>query len=438
MPWYENRIPSFQHFINFGLDAAAETMVRLPDWLIIPPVEKILHDGVRFTEGADFLLKLFKEIRRVWPNLAPTVRRRFVENLFGHTMLFSTVAQRKTAVQLGGDNPLLMVISPTMRCNLKCTGCYSANYSRDDAIDTKNFIRILSEARELGIHFVVVSGGEPFIRKDLLEVIEHFPDILFMAYTNGTLINERDLAPKLAQLGNVIPCISVEGFDEETNQRRGKGTFRKIIAAMGQLRNEGVLFGFSATPMRHNNDLLVSDDFVQFYENLGCFLGWYFSYMPVGRDPDLDLMPTPAQRLYRRERIRKIRGQYHLVAADFWCDGELVGGCLSAGRVYFHINAQGGVEPCVFHQFSVDNVLKKPLIEALNSEYFCFLRNKLDSIKDRVRPCPVIDHPHILREAVGKYSPIPSQEGGDKTISELAKGLDAYAAELERLSMNLQ
>lgn len=430
-----NNNHSLQQVVNTGLNATVETAAKLPDWLFEPPVERLLHRGIRHPEGADFLVKALREIRRIWPNLAPNVRQRFVENIFGHTMLFHTETHKKAKARYG-TWPSVMVISPTMRCNLKCEGCYSANYSRKDLIDTATFHRIVGEARDLGIHFVVVSGGEPFIRKDFLDVAAAYPEVLFMTYTNGTFISDDNLAPKLAELGNIMPCISVEGFDEETDKRRGKGTFRKIIDAMGQLRNEGVLFGFSATPMRHNNDLLVSDEFVRFYENLGCFLGWYFSYMPVGRKPNLDLMPTPAQRMYRQERVRQIRKDFHVVAADFWCDGELCGGCLSAGRAYFHVNPQGGVEPCVFHQFSVDNVLDKPLADALDSEYFRYMREQLKTIKDRNRPCPVIDHPHILRDAIRKFDPKPSQKGGRKTVEELADGLDEYAAELEKLATN--
>jgi hypothetical protein len=74
-----------------------------------------------------------------------------------------------------------------------------------------------------------------------------------------------------------------------------------------------------------------------------------FNYMLLGRNPNLDLMPTRAQRLYRLHRSREVRATKPILAADFRCDGELAGGCLSAGRVYFNVNAAGGVEPCVSH-----------------------------------------------------------------------------------------
>ena len=155
--------------------------------------------------------------------------------------------------------------------------------------------------------------------------------------------------------------------------------------------------------------------------------------MPVGQEPDLKYMPTPEQRAFRMKRVQEIREKYPIIAADFWCDGAMCGGCLSSGRIYFHINAQGGIEPCVFHQFSVDNILEKPLKEALNSEYFRFLRKRIDEIDNPYTPCPIIDHPKIFRDAVKKYSPLPSQQGAEKTITELSKGLDQYSEKLGKI-----
>ena len=155
--------------------------------------------------------------------------------------------------------------------------------------------------------------------------------------------------------------------------------------------------------------------------------------MPVGRDPDLSLMPTPAQRKYRMDRVREVRNRYPINIADFWCDGTLVGGCLSSGRVYFHINAQGGVEPCVFHQFSVDNILDKPLLDTLNSPYFRHMREELKTIDNPLTPCPVSDRPEVLRRAVEMFNPTPSQHGGMKTVKDLAEGLDAYSRELREI-----
>ncbi len=316
----------YHRAVKTGLSVGVDALVRLPDEVFSKLLYKQLKN-LRYQESTKFMMKLARELKRRYSQFHPNVRRRFVENLFGNEMLLSDKKHQRVADKLG-DWPVTMVVSPTMRCNLTCEGCYSAHYHRKDGMDTETFDRVLTQAKEMGIYFVVISGGEPFIRKDLLEIFRRHQDMLFMTYTNGIIIHDRNLAPRLAELGNVLPTISVEGFEDETNKRRGKGVYNKVIGAMNQLRDHGVIFGFSATPMRHNSDLLVTDEFVEFYEKLGAFFGWYFSYMPVGRNPDLSLMPTVEQRLRRYSRIRELREKYRVVMADFWCDGGLSGGCL--------------------------------------------------------------------------------------------------------------
>jgi MoaA/NifB/PqqE/SkfB family radical SAM enzyme len=88
--------------------------------------------------------------------------------------------------------------------------------------------RVLREAQEMGVYFVTVSGGEPFIRPDLLDIFAAHGDQYFQVYTNGTLI-DRKMAQTLSRLGNVLPAISVEGWEKETDARRGPGAFRKIL-----------------------------------------------------------------------------------------------------------------------------------------------------------------------------------------------------------------
>ncbi len=177
-----------------------------------------------------------------------------------------------------------------------------------------------------------------------------------------------------------------------------------------------------------NNEILVSDEFIDFYIKQGCFLGWYFNYIPIGREPDIKLMPTPEQRNYRRKRVVEIRESKPIVAADFWNDGVLSHGCLSGGRVYLHINANGGVEPCVFAQFAVDNVFDKSIEEILNSTYFNSIRSEQIKIKNRLRPCMIIDHPQILRKVVAIGNAKAAQEGGESIITALKDDMDNYSS----------
>ncbi len=403
---------------------------HVPDRLVNAYLVRKTRD-IAAPSAGEFLGKLFTELKHQLHRINPLCARRLLENLATPSLLAGET-RRKVQAEIG-THPDVMVLSPTMRCNLACTGCYSAHYDRHDDLSTRDLDNIVDQARGIGIHFVVVSGGEPYLRDDLLGAFERHPDVLFMTYTNGIIISDRKLAPKLARLGNVIPCVSIEGFEKETEERRGRGVWQKILSTMSALKDEGVIFGFSGTPTRYNSDLLVSDELVDFYVERGCMIGWLFSYMPVGRNPDVDLMPTPEQRLRRLRRVRELRRTKPIIVADFWCDGQMTDGCLSSGKVYFHVNAQGGIEPCVFNQFSVHNIKQTPLRVALASPYFGYLRQRLGEIHNKYRPCPVTDRPQILRDACRLYQPRPSQAGGDHVISDLAPAIDAYAWQLKRV-----
>ena len=258
----------------------------------------------------------------------------------------------------------------------------------------------------------------------------------FQTYTNGQFIDE-EMARRLSRLGNCFPAISVEGFERETDQRRGKGVFRNILDAMRNLREEGVPFGFSCTATRQNNELVCSDEFVDFWARQGAYLGWYFNYVPMGKSPDTSLMPTAWQRVYRRRRLFQIREERDdIIIADFWNDGVLVGGCLAAGRYYMHINCNGDIEPCVFCHFATDNIRTSSIRQAMTSPFFKEYRRLANAQADKRAACPLIDHPHSLRQAVACAGAHTTHPGGETMITTLAEELDAYGrsfAEMNRI-----
>ncbi len=393
-----------------------ETIIKISDKLnnFEAPAGKIFFDHI------------FIQLKRRIPDLSKNVKKGILDNFISNFLLLSGERRRAFTQRNGFYPPLFYVISPTMHCNLKCYGCYSANYARKDSLSYEKINQIIDEGKSFGIFFYTISGGEPFIRKDLIDIFERNNDCFFQVYTNGSLIDGK-MAEKLSNLGNVFPCISVEGFEDETNERRGAGHFKKVVSAMNYMKDNGMLFGFSATATRSNNDTIVSDEFIDFYIKQGCFLGWYFNYIPIGRKPDPNLMPTPEQRNYRRKRVVEIRETKPIVVADFWNDGVLSHGCLSGGRVYLHVNANGGVEPCVFAQFAADNIFDKSMEEILNSMYFESIRREQMGVKNRLRPCMIIDHPKILRKVVAEGRAAATQEGGDSIITTLKDDMDEYS-----------
>jgi MoaA/NifB/PqqE/SkfB family radical SAM enzyme len=382
---------------------------------------------IPWEEGRDFMQRLLVFGKRALSESSEHCREKAAMNFFYNYLIAGYRLRAAFAKAQGFRPPYLMVISPTMKCNLNCYGCYAGAYGPAE-LDFGDVVRLIDEGKQYGIYFIVISGGEPFVWKSMLDLFERENDVYFQVYTNGTLIDDR-LAERLSELGNVVPCISVEGLEEETDRRRGKGHFAKVVRAMQALKRHGVVFGFSATATRSNNDLIVSDEFIDFFEGLGCFIGWYFNYVPIGRRPDMNLMPTPEQRIRRRRRLLRLRHDRRILLADFWNDGALTGGCIAGGRSYLHINSRGDVEPCVFTHFAVDNIADKSLLEVLQSDFFKEIRSRIPYCDNYLRPCMIIDHPALLREFVSRFGAKPTHPGADALLDDLRDQLDKYAAE---------
>jgi len=388
---------------------------------------------LRTREERDFLENLLVNLKKASVKMSPAVRNKVVMNLINNAMIQGQPKRKAFAEKYGITPPNHLVISPTMKCNLKCYGCYAWEYSKKDDLPYDVCNRVIDEANDIGLYFFVITGGEPFVWDNFFDFLERHNDSFFQIYTNGTAIDDK-VAKKLAELGNAVPCISVEGFEKETAARRGEKTWGKIMAAMDALRENGVLFGYSATATRENNELIVSDEFVDFFVSKGCFVGWYFNYIPIGREPNLDLMPTPEQRDYRRERILEIRKTKNIIVADFWNDGNLVNGCMAGGKNYLHINVNGDVEPCVFVHFAADNIKEKSLVEVLTSPFFMAFRKRQPFTENHLRPCSIIDNPHVLREIVAETGAYPTHPGAQTVITTLAKQLDAYSCAYQKIA----
>ncbi len=358
--------------------------------------------------------------------LSPKCRDKLIQNFFLNESLLGAYRREEILCRTGVEPPFFMVMSPTMRCNLRCYGCYAGEYEQSFGLEFELADRILNEAKELGIYFITISGGEPFVWKHLLEMFEKHNDVYFQIYTNGTLIDEK-VAHRLAQLGNAAPVISIEGFEKRTDERRGKGTYEKIMAAMDYLREEGVVFGGSITETRENIELVSSEELVDMLIDKGAMLIWYFQYIPIGRKPKMELMPTPQQRDLLRRRINYLRANKPIFIGDFWNDGPHVDGCIAGGRKYLHVNANGDVEPCVFTHFAVDNIRETSLWDAINSNLFRAIRARQPYSKNLLTPCMIIDQPWVLREVVAKSGAHPTHPGADTIITQLKDQLDEYA-----------
>jgi len=324
-----------------------------------------------------------------------------------------------------------ILISPTMRCNLKCAGCYAKSYQKKDDLPFEIMDGIVKEGKEIGVAFFTILGGEPFLRDDLFSLFEKHSDVYFQVFTNSTLLNE-EVVKKLAEMGNVTTQLSIEGFEERDDKRRGKGHFEKIMTAMDILSKHGVPFGYSVCVTRENVEEVMSDQFLELMLQRGAFVGWYFLYMPVCGDRTIDPMPLPEQRKLMKERRDYIRAHYPILIIDFWNDAPYVGGCISA-KYYCHINNFGDVEPCIFAHFSQVNIKNCSLKEALNCELFKEIRSRQPFDKNLFLPCPLIDNPRESRTFFKTPGVYPTHPHALTLIEDLKGDLDKYSQEVHRV-----
>ena len=246
----------------------------------------------------------------------------------------------------------------------------------------------------------IYTGGEPTVRKDdLFRICEMHPDCEFLFFTNGTLINQ-EFCDSMLKVKNIVPAISLEGFEEANDSRRGDGIYEKVHEAMTLLKKNRLPFGISCCYTSRNYKDITSEEFFDYMIDSGALFTWFFHYMPVGNDASTDLLLSPAQREAVYHRIREFRNTKALFTLDFQNDAQYVGGCIAGGRRYLHINAAGDVEPCVFIHYSNCNIRDVSLLEALQSPLFMAYHDSQPFNENMLRPCPMLENPEKLRKMV--------------------------------------
>ena len=328
--------------------------------------------------------------------------------------------------------PWIILMDPTSACNLHCTGCWAAEYGNKYNLSYEDLDSIIEQGKELGIHAYLMTGGEPLVRKkDIIRLCEKHQDCAFHAFTNGTLIDE-EFCEDMLRVGNFIPSISIEGFEEQNDGRRGNGHFEKVMHAMDLLKEHKLLFGTSICYTSKNYKTVTSDEFLDLLISKGVRYTWYFHYMPVGNDASTELLLNPEQREYMYHRVREIRdwtGGKEIFAIDFQNDGEYVHGCVAGGRCYCHINPIGDVEPCVFIHYSSANIHEKSLIECLQQPLFRAYRDGQPFNDNELRPCPMLENPEKLQEMIHKTGAVSTDLQSPETCEHLCGKCVEYAKE---------
>ncbi len=350
-------------------------------------------------------------------------------NFFINSVLTGWKKQEKLRKELNCNIPWAILLDPTSACNLKCTGCWAAEYGNKLNLSFDEIDDIIRQGKELGVYFYIYTGGEPLVRKqDIIRLCEKHSDCIFLSFTNGTLIDDK-FAEEMLRVKNFIPAISLEGFEEATDARRGLGVYQKVQNAMETLKRYRLPFGISACYTSKNMDSIISEEFYDSLIESGAYFVWYFHYMPVGKDAVPELMPSPEQRREIYGRIRGFRETKAIFGMDFQNDGEFVGGCVAGGRRYLHINANGDMEPCVFIHYSNANIRQMSLLEGLQSPLFMAYHDGQPFNDNHLRPCPMLENPECLREIVKKT-------GAASTDLESPEGVDALCDRCEKYAEN--
>ena len=387
------------------LDADPDNNIpKVLDW-----VKKFDKDGIvnRQINAIEQVLKdkdnnWYKLVKSLYTDIDQSVRKKFFENFIINAIILGGRRQKIAREQNDCNIPWAILMDPTSACNLHCTGCWAADYGNKLNMDYDTLDSIIEQGKKLGTYMYIYSGGEPLVRKDdIIKLCEKHDDCAFLAFTNSTLIDEK-FADDMLRVRNFVPAISVEGFEEETDFRRGAGTYKAVVKAMEILKDKKLPFGISCCYTSKNTDAIGSEEYIDDMIAKGAKFAWFFTYMPVGKDAVPELLANAKQREFMYHQIREFRNTKPIFTMDFWNDGEYVNGCIAGGRNYLHINANGDIEPCAFIHYSDTNIRESTLLEAYKNPLFMQYKQNQPFNKNHLRPCPLLDNPGRLTKMVEK------------------------------------
>jgi MoaA/NifB/PqqE/SkfB family radical SAM enzyme len=339
-------------------------------------VEHIVKDAIRTTirnpKESLFLLRFSKHAKK-----ATKIRQNYSKN--------------------NQNIPAFLIASITSSCNLHCTGCYSraSNACTDsepqNQLTADEWEDIFNQAKDMGISFIVLAGGEPMMREDVIIKASNIPQILFPIFTNGTMLND-DYLKLLDNNRNLVPILSIDGDEEFTDLRRGKGVYSKLVESMKAMRKKSIIFGASLTFTRGNMSSLLSNDFIDKLHDFGCKVVFFIEYVPMNEQTK-DMAPSEEEREILLNELDRLRKDYSdMLFLSFPGDEKDSGGCLAAGRGFFHINSHGGAEPCPASPYSDVNVKNTSLMDALNSKLFKSLRDEGILLDEHEGGCVLFEH----------------------------------------------
>ncbi len=395
---------------------------------LFPSQLKIINE---YMSGPD--KNVYQLVMRALNQINPDVLDNILMNFYFNVNVKGWAKQNELRAKYQCNIPWAILLDPTSACNLHCKGCWAADYGNRLNLSYEDIDSIIEQGKELGVYMYIYTGGEPLVRKDdLIKLCEKHDDCIFLCFTNATLIDEQ-FCQDLLRVKNFIPAISQEGSKETTDFRRSVGVnysvYDKIEHAMNLLKENGLPFGISCCYTSENYEAVSSPEYIDQLIDWGALFVWYFHYMPVGSDANIELMVTPEQREEMYHKVREYRVTKAIFPMDFQNDGQYVQGCIAGGRRYLHINANGDMDPCVFIHFSDTNIHERTLLEGLQAPLFMAYHDGQPFNDNMLRPCPMLENPQDLRDMIKRTGAHSSNLEGDETVELLCSRCDKYAKE---------
>jgi MoaA/NifB/PqqE/SkfB family radical SAM enzyme len=293
--------------------------------------------------------------------------------------------------------PAILIISVTRKCNLDCRGCYAKKlHSRGEFEMSDELLgSILEQAGDLGISIILTAGGEPLLREGLVDILKERSNIIFPLFTNGLLLTEEKVE-QLQDARNIVPVLSMEGFEEDTDLRRGDGVFKRLRKVLPVLSRFDIFWGISITVTSDNFDIVTGGDFVGELIESGCRLFFYVEYIPVEEGTE-HCAPTMEQRKVLVDLMEGLGKDHPGLFITFPGDEEALGGCVSSGRGFVHVNPSGDLEPCPFAPYSDINLKETPLKDALKSELLAKIRQNHHMLEETRGGCALWENREWVR-----------------------------------------
>ena len=330
------------------------------------------------------------------------------ESIFIAKYAISSKNSRKLRVEaedIGEHVPPFLIASITSQCNLHCKGCYArgnkacVDKEAQNQLTDQEWFRIFDEAKEIGIGFILLAGGEPFMRPDIIKEAGKIPEIIFPIFTNGTMIDDSYIS-LFMKFRNLIPILSIEGNEEYTDARRGNGVYQKLIYAMDRMQNNKILYGTSVTVTKQNLNEVTTVEFLDKLHSRGCKVVFFIEYVPISKDTEYMAFENEEREILK-EKLAGLRNTYEdMIFISFPGDEKTSGGCLAAGRGFFHINSHGGAEPCPFSPYSDTNLKNISLKEAINSPLFKHLRDNNLLMEEHSGGCVLFEREEQVKQLI--------------------------------------